>query len=55
MGGINSMDSRPPSKRFSPTSRTERWIPVLLILLALVLLATVTIVLLAVLGLMRGA
>ncbi|MCL4560685.1 MAG: hypothetical protein M1281_08740 [Chloroflexi bacterium] len=49
------MAKHPPSTRFSPTFWTQRWIPVILAILALALIATVVIVLLAMLGLMPGA
>ncbi len=44
------MPGRKPSSRFSPSRRAERWVPVILIVLAVLLVATLAIVLLAVLG-----
>ncbi len=39
-----------PSSRFSPSRLAERWVPVLLVVLAILLVATLGIVLMAMLG-----
>lgn len=48
------MTDKRPSKRFKPTTWTERLVPLLLGLLALALLAVVVVVILAVLGVTPG-
>lgn len=49
------MSGKRPSKRFAPSTWTERLVPVLLMLLLLALLATVLFVILSVLGVIPGA
>jgi len=49
------MSEKRPSKRFTPTTMTERLVPLLLVLLALALLAVVVVVVLAMLGVTPGA
>jgi hypothetical protein len=45
---------KPPSKRFNPSVWSERLIPLVLILLALGLVATIAVVILSILGLTPG-
>jgi len=42
--------AKKPSRKYQPTPRSERLVPVILILLLLVLIATLSFVLLSVLG-----
>jgi hypothetical protein len=46
--------SKPPSRRFTPTSWSHRLVPVILALLVLTLLLSIGIVILSVLGWMPG-
>ena len=42
---------RPPSRRFTPTTWSERLVPILLVLLLVVLIATLVLIGLSVMGL----
>lgn len=44
------MSGKRPSKRFAPSTWTERLVPVLLVLLTLGLLATIAVVVLSLMG-----
>jgi uncharacterized protein (DUF2062 family) len=50
----DNFQTKKSSKRFTPSTFSERWVPILLGILVLALLATLVIVILAVLGLTPG-